>query len=154
MTSSRYRRAWSIDSVLYRYFQLRDVGGPSTTMNPENATPCSRRERRIPEVPKWLMRLCDVGCALKKMPPHLRIAIEKRWKAVIALEKAERDVAVQDAKVCRVQREGGDWRAEQRILEAYEDESHELFKVKMRRQRRKAYGEGMDQLAKMLESVP
>ena len=78
MTSSRNRRAWSIDSVLYRYFQLRAAGGPSATMNYEDARPCGRKDRREPEVPKWIRRLCDVGCAIEKLAPPLRDAVTVR----------------------------------------------------------------------------
>ena len=156
MSSSRGRRAWPVDKILYRYFQLREAGGPSPTMNLEGAPLCGCKGRQTPEVPKWIRRLCDVGFALEKIAPPLKVAVEGRWKAVLALEDAERDVMMLDIKMCNARRAGGDWRAIERKKKPAEDASHEAFRVKMRLSRRKAYREGMDALDDVIavESVP
>ena len=146
MTTSRNKRAWSIDSILHCYFQTLDIGGPSATMNLDDSRPCGLKDRGEPEVPMWIQRLCDVGTAIEKLTSPHKTAVVARWKAVIVLENAEREVLVQDMRVCSMRRAGGDWRHEERMRLEAEDESNKAYREKMKLERRKAYREGMDAL--------
>lgn len=145
MTSSRNRRAWSIDSVLHRYFQIKDAGPPSCTIN---LTDVHVESPERP--PRWLVRLCDVGIAIEKLTPPQKEAVVTRWEAVIGQEDAERDLVVLDMKQARLRREGGDWRG----VEAEKKHvlrRHEENRDKRRRlERQKAYRDGMDGLEEVM----
>ena len=148
MTSSRNRRAWSIDSVLHRYFQIKDAGPPSCTIN---LTDVHVESPERP--PRWLVRLCDVGIAIEKLTPPQKEAVVTRWEAVIGQEDAERDLVVLDMKQARFRREGGDWRGVERekrhIRGIYDD--HRSLRLKV--EQRKAYGDGMDELEKLFDNA-
>ena len=141
MSSSRNRRAWSIDKILYRYFQIKSAGPPSTTIN---LTDVHTENPERP--PKWLVRICDVGIALEKLPPRQRGTVVARWEAVIEQEDAERDITVLDMRRARVQREGGDWRSVAKCKRRAEDRYEECRARRHRVERWKAYHDGMDAL--------
>jgi hypothetical protein len=149
VTESRWRRAWSIDKILYRYFQTKSAGPPSTTIN---LTDVHTENPERP--PKWLVRICDVGIALEKLPPRQHKTVVARWEAVIEQEDAERDITVLDMRRARVQRAGGDWRSVAKDKRSAENR-YEAWRVERRRvERRKAYRDGMDRLEIFLDFVP
>jgi len=143
MTTSRNKRAWSIDGILHRYFQIKDVGPPSCTMS-LNDIHVENPERP----PRWLVRLCDVGIAIEKLAPVQKETVIARWEAVIGQEDAERDMVVLEARQARLRREGGDWRAVDgdKVLVRVRYDEHRG--VRLRVEQRKAYGDGMDELEK------
>ena len=148
MTTSRNKRAWSIDSILHRYFQIKDAGPPSTTIN---LTDVHVESPERP--PRWLVRLCDVGIAIEKLPAEQKEAVVTRWEAVIGQEDAERDLTVLDMRQARLRREGGDWRGVERLRQRIEAQLHEHWKVRRRNEQRKAYRVGMDDLEEILLKV-
>ena len=141
MTTSRNRRAWSIDSILHRYFQIKDAGPPSCTIN---LTDVHVESPERP--PRWLVRLCDVGIAIEKLAPKQKETVIARWEAVIGQEDAERDLVVLEAKQARLRREGGDWRGveEHKRLVIHRHEEHRATRHIM--ERRRGYRDGMDVL--------
>jgi hypothetical protein len=145
VTSTRNRRAWSIDSVLHRYFQIKDAGPPSCTIN---LTDVHVESPERP--PRWLVRLCDVGIAIEKLTPPQKEAVVTRWEAVIGQEDAERDLVVLDMKQARIRREGGDWRAVDEEKEMVRARHHKQWKARRRFEQRRAYFCGMDDLEQIL----
>jgi len=141
MTTSRNKRAWSIDGILHRYFQIKDVGPPSCTMS-LNDIHVENPERP----PRWLVRLCDVGIAIEKLAPVQKETVIARWEAVIGQEDAERDMVVLEARQARLRREGGDWRGveDHKRLVIRRHEEHRSTRRKV--EQRKAYKDGMDGL--------
>jgi len=141
MTTSRNRRAWSIDGILHRYFQVKDAGPPSCTMA-LNDIHVENPERP----PRWLVRLCDVGIAIEKLAPVQKETVIARWEAVIGQEDAERDMVVLEARQARLRREGGDWRGveDHKRLVIHRHEEHRAIRRKV--EQRKAYKDGMDGL--------
>ena len=148
MTTSRNRRAWSIDSILHRYFQIKDAGPPSCTIN---LTDVHVESPERP--PRWLVRLCDVGIAIEKLPAAQKEAVVTRWEAVIGQEDAELDLTVLDMKQARLRREGGDWRGVEKDTRRVEAMKHEHWKARRRMEQRKAYRLGMDDLENILLNV-
>ena len=141
MTTSRNRRAWSIDGILHRYFQVKDAGPPSCTMA-LNDIHVENPERP----PRWLVKLCDVGIAIEKLAPKQKETVIARWEAVIGQEDAERDLVVIEARQTRIRREGGDWRGveDHKRLVIHR---HDTWRGERRiMERRKAYRDGMDGL--------
>jgi len=141
MTTSRNRRAWSIDSILHRYFQIKDAGPPSCTIN---LTDVHVESPERP--PRWLVKLCDVGIAIEKLPAAQKEAVVTRWEAVIGQEDAERDLVVLEARQARLRREGGDWRGvedHKRLVIRRHDEWRGERRIM---ERRKAYRDGMGAL--------
>ena len=148
MTTSRNKRAWSIDGILHRYFQIKDVGPPSCTMS-LNDIHVENPERP----PRWLVRLCDVGIAIEKLAPVQKETVIARWEAVIGQEDAERDMVVLEARQARLRREGGDWRGVGGDMRRVEGRYHEHWKARRRSEQRKAYRMGMDGLETILLKV-
>ena len=141
MTTSRNKRAWSIDGILHRYFQSRDDGPPSCTMAIDDIK-TDNPERP----PRWLVRLCDVGIAIEKLPEDQRKAVRCRWETAIKLEGAECRVLSLDIRACKERRAGEDWKSTIRKMREVEDETHELWKTRRRMEQRRAYLCGMDAL--------
>jgi len=141
MTTSSNKRAWSIDGILHRYFQIKDAGPPSCTIN---LTDVHVESPERP--PRWLVRLCDVGIAIEKLPAAQKEAVVTRWEAVIGQEDAERDLTVLDMKQARLRREGGDWRGVERDKRVVILRHEECRGERRIMERRKAYRDGMDGL--------
>ena len=148
MTTSRNKRAWSIDGILHRYFQIKDVGPPSCTMS-LNDIHVENPERP----PRWLVRLCDVGIAIEKLAPVQKETVIARWEAVIGQEDAERDMVVLEARQARLRREGGDWRGVEADKRHVRERYDEHRRIRHNAQRREAYIGGMNKLDEVFLAI-
>jgi len=100
------RRAWPADGALARYFVLSAVG-PSIHSTLEVRT---IDEGSGCDLPTWLIRQCQVGLLIRRLPDVWRDVVVARWTAWVAQEDARRVWQVAMSRVRKLEREIEDLR--------------------------------------------
>ena len=85
----------SVDAVLNLYFTLRD-GGMVSAVDPSAVGSGAAQDP-----PTWLVRQCEVGVALAKLPPSYRRAVVRRWQLHLEADKHDRTAGAIEGKARR-----------------------------------------------------
>lgn len=102
------RRAWPADGQLARYFVLSAVG-PSIHSTLEVRT--LSEGCACGDLPTWLMRQCQVGLLISRLPAAWRDVVVARWSAWVAQEDARRVWQVAMSRVRKLERQLEELRA-------------------------------------------
>ncbi len=132
---------------IHRYFVIKQAGTPSSTIELEYAASC---QVFTPEPPAWLLRHCEVGDAIARLPADERDAVEWRWIATIHAEECDRAIRVAGHHVILGRRIGQDASAWVHVERDAEREAEACRGAVRAIDRTRAYHDGMGRLFERL----